>query len=201
MSQTTHHEGSPPLARGTDQQLQVSGRVHRITPACAGNSSSRADTRTVYWDHPRLRGEQQAMLRQYKGWWGSPPLARGTGAHLRTTRSSGRITPACAGNSWATYTKCPAAWDHPRLRGEQCRCQQVAVKRLGSPPLARGTASRSAARGNMAGITPACAGNRSFIVVSLSSSQDHPRLRGEQAVSHVGDASIAGSPPLARGTD
>ena len=35
---TAARSGSPPLARGTDQQLQVSGRVYGITPACAGNS-------------------------------------------------------------------------------------------------------------------------------------------------------------------
>ena len=50
--------GSPPLTRGTVLVSQRGGGNFRITPACAGNSSSLSSRPCGRWDHPRLRGEQ-----------------------------------------------------------------------------------------------------------------------------------------------
>ena len=51
--------GSPPHARGKEQTGST-GRVDgRITPACAGKSFQRADSFTIPWDHPRMRGEKR----------------------------------------------------------------------------------------------------------------------------------------------
>ena len=52
--------GSPPLARGTVSSRKPSLPAFRITPACAGNSSFFNRSCCSSWDHPRLRGEQQA---------------------------------------------------------------------------------------------------------------------------------------------
>ena len=72
------------------------------------------------------------------------------------------------------------AWDHPRLRGEQAPFNFLCPFTLGSPPLARGTAPIVQDICDIAGITPACAGNR-YLLSPVRS--------------------LAGSPPLARGTD
>ena len=50
--------GSPPLARGTAQKPLVIVLHCRITPACAGNSTSCRSLSVRVRDHPRLRGEQ-----------------------------------------------------------------------------------------------------------------------------------------------
>ena len=70
--------------------------------------------------------------------------------------------------------------DHPRLRGEQSadtvNCDVVD----GSPPLTRGTAVHCSYACDIAGITPAYAGNSTTSAVIATANRDHPRLRGEQ---------------------
>ena len=51
---------------------------------------------------------------------------------------------------------------------------------LGSPPRVRGTAYAANERYAVAGITPACAGNRQRAGSVLCSIEDHPRVCGEQ---------------------
>ena len=134
-------------------------------------------------DHPRLRGEQKKPKTKRGESMGSPPLARGTGTAAAWAARIIRITPACAGNSMRAWRMRANGWDHPRLRGEQFPFSMLilynigspplargtavlslfALPAVGSPPLARGTAKLSIARWYDAGITPACAGNRSQI--------------------------------------
>ena len=151
--------GSPPLARGTAACRGYADMRHGITPACAGNRRTGQGARLRPWDHPRLRGEQVSRPKPLHTPIGSPPLARGTAAQCRCIRTSGRITPACAGNSDKARGQSPEGRDHPRLRGEQEKYQVRFRINLGSPPLARGTAYDGAARASLGGITPACAGN------------------------------------------
>ena len=86
------------------------------------------------------------------------------------------------------------------MRGEQKITGDPYYFTKGSPPLARGTVERFRTRFNNAGITPACAGNRSALRTRDRQVGDHPRLRGEQTVLEVIEAPYQGSPPLARGT-
>ena len=53
--------------------------------------------------------------------------------------AGGGITPACAGNRYASVSFFNRSWDHPRLRGEQYPSETEDDWREGSPPLARGT--------------------------------------------------------------
>ena len=132
--------GSPPLARGTDAARGHLCAAAGITPACAGNSLLWPRTCRPWRDHPRLRGEQDIRRSKIDGWRGSPPLARGT-VHVDFLESLQiGITPACAGNRRQVYHQSPQCWDHPRLRGEQCRPYRQCAEPWGSPPLARGTA-------------------------------------------------------------
>ena len=54
----TDEQGSPPHARGKVNGRLLSAVALGITPACAGKSSSRLQTRFPVWDHPRMRGEK-----------------------------------------------------------------------------------------------------------------------------------------------
>ena len=49
--------GSPPLARGILWLILLSCQQSRITPACAGNTSTFSGNIWLSRDHPRLRGE------------------------------------------------------------------------------------------------------------------------------------------------
>ena len=192
--------GSPPLARGTGKGQLYMSRIFRITPACAGNSAPLLCRRGEGRDHPRLRGEQRRKEHRYRRRKGSPPLARGTEPYEEAKNGTPGITPACAGNRASTYNAVSARRDHPRLRGEQKNTIEAHSAKLGSPPLARGTAYMQLYLQQYHRITPACAGNRkgtNYIDVQRG---DHPRLRGEQSPSKVFEGIGEGSPPLARGT-
>ena len=155
-------EGSPPLARGTGRCGRVLAVVTGITPACAGNSLHREKNTVQSRDHPRLRGEQYTYRPVPLQAVGSPPLARGTvRSYASTVRDTG-ITPACAGNRPFRAPRILRRWDHPRLRGEQAARNALNSKSPGSPPLARGTDYTIGIYLRQGGITPACAGNRSF---------------------------------------
>ena len=111
--------GSPPLARGTAISGAIPYSRARITPACAGNSILMSKSAHRFWDHPRLRGEQEKSVGNGLTRAGSPPLARGTGDAPAIRQALRRITPACAGNSIAAPCPLRLSRDHPRLRGEQ----------------------------------------------------------------------------------
>ena len=85
---------------------------------------------------------------------------RGTACNLFIFPSSARITPACAGNSIRPQGKLPAYEDHPRVCGEQDMIGALDSQLEGSPPRVRGTAQDVGNATHVAGITPACAGNR-----------------------------------------
>ena len=111
-----------------------------------------------------------------------------------------RITPACAGNSYARFCARIAGWDHPRVCGEQSRLEHISEWGIGSPPRVRGTAAESAKLLNDRGITPACAGNSSPCGSGLLLPQDHPRVCGEQLLALRALRNAKGSPPRVRGT-
>ena len=110
------------------------------------------------------------------------------------------ITPACAGNSCPFALNPPIYRDHPRLRGEQPIMAAHVSALVGSPPLARGTADVKRGGNQKWRITPACAGNRERGLFQIPSTEDHPRLRGEQMREREQRDHVPGSPPLARGT-
>ena len=131
-------EGSPPLARGIQQQIAAFLASCRITPACAGNTNHPPRMELACRDHPRLRGEYFDVQRCGNVNIGSPPLARGIQLFIDPLRKLYRITPACAGNTSSRRSKRSMTSDHPRLRGEYCRKRYRKSYGLGSPPLARG---------------------------------------------------------------
>ena len=110
-----------------------------------------------------------------------------------------RITPACAGKRMRRSYKKTASWDHPRMCGEKQLLLYRRNARLGSPPHVRGKGAEGAEPAVHHGITPACAGKRSFCPCLQRSCWDHPRMCGEKTgnlfiVPHRG-----GSPPHVRG--
>ena len=131
---------------------------------------------------------------------GSPPRVRGTGDQRRHGKRGRRITPACAGNSAAGSLPQGLPVDHPRVCGEQSRAPPPVSAFVGSPPRVRGTVFITSFSSLQAGITPACAGNRSIRATSAMMKKDHPRVCGEQNdnphIRHV----VIGSPPRVRGT-
>ncbi len=70
-----------------------------IIPACAGSSPFHCYEQTTNKDHPRLRGEQVALISAPSQALGSSPPARGAAIPLLRNMQVARIIPACAGSS------------------------------------------------------------------------------------------------------
>ena len=150
--------GSPPRVRGKGDG-EHGERVQRgITPACAGKRTMRAASRSTTWDHPRVCGEKLEPKDYDAPEKGSPPRVRGKGVRLCCRSPARRITPACAGKSWAARSRPKCSRDHPRVCGEKARMPSLPPSRTGSPPRVRGKGGRGPKQVSRAGITPACAG-------------------------------------------
>ena len=157
----------PPLARGTDCLHDSRSRVDGITPAGAGNRSSRGPFITEIWNYPRWRGEQEVLPSIRKHGMELPPLARGTGGGEGPVQGQRGITPAGAGNRWAQRGLITPIGNYPRWRGEQTVLHRQQIGQQELPPLARGTAGMPCLWAARIGITPAGAGN-----------SPHHRLKG-----------------------
>ena len=89
------------------------------------------------------------------------------------------ISPACAGSTRCSLTRCSARWDHPRMRGEHQNGDVYNITDVGSSPHARGAPRPCDRRGRRDGIIPACAGSTSTGCPARCRGRDHPRMRGE----------------------
>ena len=85
------------------------------------------------------------------------------------------------------------------MRGEQTFMRNNEVVTEGSPPHARGAGDGGQQQPGILGITPACAGSRTFPGIARARPRDHPRMRGEQTTSSSAHSIRIGSPPHARG--
>ena len=88
----------------------------------------------------------------------------------------------------------------PRLRGYYWSLLLASDTVFGSPPLTRVLPVIQEIFGYCLGITPAYAGTTKLFDTSISSFQDHPRLRGYYTSSDVGWPMRTGSPPAYAGT-
>ena len=89
--------GSPPRVRGKGLSAVICVHSLRITPACAGKSSTSLDTFPQNWDHPSVCGEKSRSYIMKYGEMGSPPRVRGKAITAINCDICFRITPACAG--------------------------------------------------------------------------------------------------------
>ena len=191
--------GSPPHARGKEQQQDEDFHKNRITPACAGKSIGIIGRILSRRDHPRMRGEKLEYFLLVKLLIGSPPHARGKGRRLTQRIKNLRITPACAGKRCRRPAGSNWYPDHPRMRGEKPSVSEKFGHPSGSPPHARGKEVVQYRCWVGIGITPACAGKRDVAGGEFQPRQDHPRMRGEKRYPLAACWLITGSPPHARG--
>ena len=191
--------GSPPHARGRPGAVAGDFPVGGITPACAGKTRDHWLCAYKGPDHPRMRGEDTSPKPRSKQQLGSPPHARGRPSAPNSKLGNPRITPACAGKTGAKAFRRQAASDHPRMRGEDALSDQFVVFGPGSPPHARGRPTGMVHGRGEARITPACAGKTDTTGFPVLSTEDHPRMRGEDTHGSSGVPEPPGSPPHARG--
>ena len=192
--------GSSPHARGTGDCRVSDSHAGRFIPACAGNRRLDEDRDFCGAVHPRMRGEQFAVMFTSLNRVGSSPHARGTDGSRGRYFTAYRFIPACAGNSAGKLVVSATTSVHPRMRGEQINFIGTGTKKDGSSPHARGTDVMPLHSKLRHRFIPACAGNRAQARYPARRKAVHPRMRGEQALNSLANNSEFGSSPHARGT-
>ena len=194
-----HHHGSSPLSRGIRSCGRVQNLCDRIIPALAGNTHPCRTHSLAAKDHPRSRGEYLGDHPASSHSSGSSPLSRGIPLSTFSRWHPHRIIPALAGNTMICPLSWGAATDHPRSRGEYCRCGRPHSGCRGSSPLSRGIQDVVDLEGSPIGIIPALAGNTWHRGWLRGSQGDHPRSRGEYLLIVSRSCAKPGSSPLSRG--
>ena len=152
-----------------------------ITPAYAGKRWPASAAMVTRWDHPRVCGEESPGRNSRKTRTRSPPRMRGRVPNTCVTTTCCGITPAYAGKRSVKDLGAGGLWDHPRVCGEKLN-KAIKLKHAGgSPPRMRGRVMRCSICQRGSGITPAYAGKRLPLSLSLIPCRDHPRVCGEES--------------------
>ena len=146
-----------------------------------------------------MRGEHDGVNDVHSIPAGSSPHARGALVWRACDRRGRWIIPACAGSTYGETSVPDKARDHPRMRGEHHARSRAYDRYVGSSPHARGAQILASIHKRDTGIIPACAGSTLFALRRLTSSKDHPRMRGEHSFPAKTSTSPTGSSPHARG--
>ena len=154
-----------------------------------------------------MRGEYLTAVCASETAWGSPPHARGIPCGRCAGDSGSGITPACAGNTAVQFEQLDLSGDHPRMRGEYKLDGTPLRGEPGSPPHARGIPLHIPYTRLFSGITPACAGNTTPFVSTMTcctGSPPHARgilFHGQRTDGHSGiTPACAGNTYLNNGT-
>ena len=130
---------------------------------------------------------------------GSSPLTRGKLGRNRDGRVISRLIPAHAGKTLSRLARRPPLTAHPRSRGENRTGGKNPVVETGSSPLTRGKRDLETLARMARGLIPAHAGKTAHLVLAVFARAAHPRSRGENLRTRVGDPLPWGSSPLTRG--
>ena len=171
----------------------------RIIPAYAGSTIAPTHGLTSYQDHPRIRGEHGQAWRPSLPVSGSSPHTRGALDDSDQYVIDGRIIPAYAGSTVWPMAGWNANADHPRIRGEHRHGLPPYAAVFGSSPHTRGARRADLAELRLERIIPAYAGSTLGPGVSDLRGADHPRIRGEHALSSILVDDVRGSSPHTRG--
>ena len=191
--------GTSPRARGKPKRMTVEENKMRNIPACAGKTFD--IHHTAHWvpEHPRVRGENDSDLALMLLDDGTSPRARGKLKVLPPNIKVERNIPACAGKTDPSFPPVNPCWEHPRVRGENCRAFLTETIQPGTSPRARGKrASNPCIRQPHRNI-PACAGKTYQTHIILPHLKEHPRVRGENVRKKYTEGFEAGTSPRARG--
>ena len=168
-------------------------------PACAGTTPVRPTSGGDTLVHPRVRGDDGAILRIGVPAGGSPPRARGRLQQFGGNQVAHRFTPVCAGTTQESTPFARFLQVHPRVRGDDETPGALAQPKVGSPPRAQGRLGHVVGAGRADRFTPACAGTTRLGVCASCGLPVHPRVRGDDRHVLALRFAVAGSPPRARG--
>ena len=174
--------------------------MHRVIPAWAGNRRQIYQSRPLKPGHPRVGGEQAALVAPTATVPGSSPRGRGTAALADRHLEAFRVIPAWAGNRPSSSRLSPYCPGHPRVGGEQVRDRSMFWRNTGSSPRGRGTGCSAGSCEPPWRVIPAWAGNSPERRHGCGCHAGHPRVGGEQMAASISASGATGSSPRGRGT-
>ena len=130
--------GTSPPARGKRLLHQSCTNPPRNIPACTGKTSVCSKTRRWPTEHPRLHGENQALIVAQVIRAGTSPPARGKLGKAAWDIGAHRNIPACTGKTGQRIARTRYTTEHPRLHGENCDILPRRHQIGGTSPPARG---------------------------------------------------------------
>jgi hypothetical protein len=151
----------------------------RKTPACAGTTSHRTRRPTRSGEDPRVCGDDL----------GGPDLRPGLP----------RKTRACAGTTPPATSRPPSTPEDPRVCGDDLRAERGQPAERGKTPRVRGRPVGAAVAAGAPGKTPACAGTTAPGISVTSSSEEDPRVCGDDGATKASIYAQTGRPPRVRG--
>ena len=118
--------GSPPHVREKPPLHPWCRSTTRITPACAGKTTTDTNCIGMPLDHPRMCGKNHLYIRGVGLRLGSPPPVREKRPQILIQLVSHGITPACAGKTSQKGLFGAKPRDHPRMCGKNIVFPQMA---------------------------------------------------------------------------
>ena len=140
-------------------------------------------------DHPRIRGEHHALRISGRSSPRIIPAYAGstTGDALENLSEQGS-SPHTRGALVACATAQGSSRDHPRIRGEHDGIKNVIVSTLRIIPAYAGSTLRIHHFGFLSlGSSPHTRGAPRMRREEMAKPKDHPRIRGEHPLAHLGD--------------
>ena len=150
--------GTSPRARGKPKDCAWCPFNERNIPACAGKTPVNIPRKSLFAEHPRVRGENAHVPRWILIRKGTSPRARGKPYPIFQTNSPSRNIPACAGKTSVRELAEKTGAEHPRVRGENEPNKDRNRVAEGTSPRARGKRLARCRRRLAARNIPACAG-------------------------------------------
>ena len=190
---------SPPRVRGALDRALGETESGRLTPACAGSTTSEPHSSASPSTHPRVCGEHAAGSSPPWRYSDSPPRVRGARFLAVADPHHVRLTPACAGSTPSCRGCILRPSTHPRVCGEHSRGKLRSHCPIDSPPRVRGARWRRRIRRSVLRLTPACAGSTRAAQLRLALGSTHPRVCGEHNGSSWTGRLMYDSPPRVRG--
>ena len=177
--------GSSPLTRGKHLLGFPAVPSLRLIPAHAGKTHPAARLHRMIEAHPRSRGENERVVKNFAALSGSSPLTRGKRMRPGLSHRAAGLIPAHAGKTRKRAWKNRQRPAHPRSRGENSGgCDPPQLPR-GSSPLTRGKPSHCRFERCGGRLIPAHAGKTLRAASSTPSRTAHPRSRGENLVAAI----------------
>ena len=192
--------GTSPHTRGS--QLASSGATVDIgnIPAYAGITSVIGALSMAWWEHPRIRGDHDALSTVRFSVTGTSPHTRGSRLPRGHSALNAGNIPAYAGITRMGCAGEGGGREHPRIRGDHGGGWTSRRWHQGTSPHTRGSLLAALRDLSRVGNIPAYAGITRIPPRSRFQAGEHPRIRGDHRAMPLQSRSAPGTSPHTRGS-